>query len=616
MKKYLITFILFISMFFILNTAYAANGYTIDKYDVDIKINEDNSLYITENIVANFTGLNKHGIIRNIPVSNTIKRLDGIEYKKRVKVTDIKVNESHSISAGIDEISIKIGDEDDTVYGNKNYVISYKYDIGKDMSKDIDEFYFNIIGDQWDTEVSNVTFKITFPKEFDTSKIGFSSGVYGSVNNENIEYNVDGNVVTGSYNGTLLPYNGLTIRTELEEGYFIVKEKPIDVVTIFCIIFFIGSIILAYYLWRKYGKDDNVVETVEFYPPDNLNSLELAYIYKGDADSKDVISLLIYLANKGYLKIEEIKKEKLLGKDTYKIIKLKEYDGTNEYEREFFNGLFLSKKEVKESDLVDRFYKKINNILYKIKKLKYKIFEKKSLNARIILAITTFFVMCAFVLKPVYDFIGGFYIDLTGGLLFMTMGYIFILADIFTNKSKIYKSPLFIFGILFILFPIIIFYAQIFINSLTSIIIALTGIISFVILIVFLCLMSKRTAYGIEMLGKIKGFKNFLETAEKEKLEALVLDDPKYFYNILPYTYVLDISDKWIKKFETIGINEPDWYVSNTPFNYIVMSNFMHNTLNRVQRDMISTPNSSGGSYGSGGGFSGGGFGGGGGSSW
>ena len=116
--------------------------------------------------------------------------------------------------------------------------------------------------------------------------------------------------------------------------------------------------------------------------------------------------------------------------------------------------------------------------------------------------------------------------------------------------------------------------------------------------------MSKRTAYGIEILGKIKGFKNFLETAEKEKLEALVLDDPKYFYNILPYTYVLDISDKWIKKFETIGINEPDWYVSNTPFNYIVMSNFMHNTLNRVQRDMISTPNSSGGSYGSGGGFS------------
>ena len=198
----------------------------------------------------------------------------------------------------------------------------------------------------------------------------------------------------------------------------------------------------------------------------------------------------------------------------------------------------------------------------------------------------------------------------------MSSGYFVVLTDIFKNKTSFYKSPLFIFGILFILFPIIIFYAQIFINSLTSIIIALTGIISFVILIVFLCLMSKRTAYGIEILGKIKGFKNFLETAEKEKLEALVLDDPKYFYNILPYTYVLDISDKWIKKFETIGINEPDWYVSNTPFNYIVMSNFMHNTLNRVQRDMISTPNSSGGSYGSGGGFSGGGFGGGGGSSW
>lgn len=39
----------------------------------------------------------------------------------------------------------------------------------------------------------------------------------------------------------------------------------------------------------------------------------------------------------------------------------------------------------------------------------------------------------------------------------------------------------------------------------------------------------------------------FLETAEKEKLEQLVFEDPKYFYNILPYAYVLGVSDKWIK---------------------------------------------------------------------
>ena len=52
MKKYIITFILFISMFFILNTAYAANGYTIDKYDVDI-----NSLAVTFTLTFKLTPL-------------------------------------------------------------------------------------------------------------------------------------------------------------------------------------------------------------------------------------------------------------------------------------------------------------------------------------------------------------------------------------------------------------------------------------------------------------------------------------------------------------------------------------------------------------------------------
>ena len=41
-------------------------------------------------------------------------------------------------------------------------------------------------------------------------------------------------------------------------------------------------------------------------------------------------------------------------------------------------------------------------------------------------------------------------------------------------------------------------------------------------------------------------FKEFLEKVEKEKLEELVFQDPNYFYNILPFTYVLEVSDKWI----------------------------------------------------------------------
>ena len=127
--------------------------------------------------------------------------------------------------------------------------------------------------------------------------------------------------------------------------------------------------------------------------------------------------------------------------------------------------------------------------------------------------------------------------------------------------------------------------------------------------------MPKRTQYGNEMLGKLKGFKNFLETAEKEKLEAMVMQDPTYFYNILPYTYVLDVSDKWIKKFETISMQAPSWYDSPNDFNISSFNSFVNSTMSTAQSTMSSSPSSSSGGS-SGGGSSGGGSGGGGGGSW
>ena len=116
------------------------------------------------------------------------------------------------------------------------------------------------------------------------------------------------------------------------------------------------------------------------------------------------------------------------------------------------------------------------------------------------------------------------------------------------------------------------------------------------------------------MLGKVRGFRNFLQVAEKEKLEALVMEQPDYFYNILPYTYVLGVSDKWIKKFETIAISAPAWYDGNS-FSTAAFGAFMGSTMAAASTAMTSSPSSSSGGS-SGGGSSGGGSGGGGGGSW
>ncbi len=91
------------------------------------------------------------------------------------------------------------------------------------------------------------------------------------------------------------------------------------------------------------------------------------------------------------------------------------------------------------------------------------------------------------------------------------------------------------------------------------------------------------------MLGKIKGFKRFLETAEKEQLESLVSQNPTYFYKILPYTYALGVSSKWIKQFEGIALEAPDWYSGTSDFDLHSFSSFLTSTMDSAESSLSSS---------------------------
>ena len=130
-------------------------------------------------------------------------------------------------------------------------------------------------------------------------------------------------------------------------------------------------------------------------------------------------------------------------------------------------------------------------------------------------------------------------------------------------------------------------------------------------------LVIKRTSYGKDILAQIEGFRNFMEVAEKERLEALLEDDPYYFYNTLPYAQVLGVTKKWIDKFDGISMNQPDYYDTYYPMRDIYAINMLNSSLNNVTSTVSKSAYSPSSSDGfDGGGFSGGGGGGGGGSSW
>lgn len=614
------------------SSIYRYSDYVIDSYDINIKVNENNTFDITEKITAYFN-TPKHGIYRKIPLKNTVNRLDGSSTTNRVKITNLNVDNEYTTSKSGDNYVIKIGSPSNTVTGTRNYVISYNYNIGKDPLKDKDEFYFNIIGNEWDTVIGNVTFTITMPKKFDSSTLGFSSGKYGSIANENIHYEVNENVITGNYNGILDVGEALTVRLELEEGYFVnagFGTNLFDILYIIPLILLIISIII----WYKFGRDNKPVETVEFYPPNDFNSLEIGFLYKGYADNKDVTSLLVYLANAGYISIIETEEKSLFSKTKgFKIRKLKDYDGNNINEKLFLDNLFIKKNfilssipiningmeldkneiqtEATSNDLYNNFYRTVRRILTNMnsKENKNKIFEKTSINKIGILYLfiaITFFIITIVPFADNPDFFGYLLMG-----LFPAIGICFAINGIIDYaKNGIFNI---MFGLMFS-FPIIPL-----IIELKDEPKYLFGYIYGVIIVFGIMyikkIIPKRTEYGNELLGKIKGFKTFLETAEKNRLEAMVMENPNYFYDILPYTYVLGVSEKWIKKFETISLQSPSWYNSTSTFSVVSFGSFMNSTMKSAQSAMTSSPSSSSGSS-SGGGSAGGGSGGGGGGSW
>ncbi len=612
------------------------DGYTINNYDIIIKVKENNVLDITENINVNFNE-SRHGIYRTIPLFNTITRLDGTTSKNKVQITNIKVNEPYTKSIQNGKLNLQIGDPDRTITGPKTYSIHYDYNLGKDTSKDYDELYFNLIGNEWDTNINKVNFTINLPKEFDSDNLGFSTGKFGSTSSNDVYYQVNGNTISGYTLKTLEPGEGLTIRLELEEGYFKNAKLQVDWKESLIYIFPILFPILCYNLWKKYGKDDKVVKTIEFNPPEGMNSLDVGFYYKGIATDKDVISLLLYFANKGYLKISKTQVPKLFGtRESFTITKLKEYDGNDWCEKTFLEGLFRKRRKdqspyligiqtipsnkVTEEDLKDNFYITIRHILNdkKSKENQDKIFDSKSVRKKgsIMAAIVITFLMI--IIPPfltTYDFIGTFFPLFIAALAISI--YTYYTAKALEEKTKKLPSILLMTLVIIIVLCISFFAFPNVLLAFDSITLTgyLIGLICIIIMTIFYRIIPKRTPYGIEILGKIKGFKEFIETAEEDKLETLVQDNPTYYYDILPYAYVLGVSNTWMKKFESMSYQPPNWYEGSTDFHISDFDHFMFSAT-RTMTSASSSFMSSGSSGGSGGGSAGGGSGGGGGGSW
>ena len=550
----IMTFFLLLAVSFLpMQTVWAEDGatetlldddYYIDTYHVDIEVGEDNTFHITETLTYNFVQAH-HGMTRVIPLWHTRNRGDGSESKIYAKVSNVKCSDPiASTERDSKNYTIQVGSADAYVHGEKTYTLSYDYAMGKDPLRKADELYFNIVGTEWECPIANISWEIHMPKAFDATSLGYSVGNYAAsgYDTDMLQSTVTDQTITGSYAGNLNAYEGITVRCTLPEGYFIYKINYMPYVLVALVV-----LLCAILFWFT-GKEDKVIPVISFEPPEGYNPLDVAFVEKEAVSNADMAALLIYLANKGYLRIEQNK-----GKDSFSMTKIKDYDGDNNIEALYMKGLFKRGNTASTKSLAkESFYEDVDKCITKENK---KMKEKK------------FFFPTA--MPKILYFIG-----------------ICVVAVVFFNAF----APK------------------------TWIAFVVCGIAD-TILALFMFFGSKRTKAGNQVYGQILGFKEFIKKAELDRLKMLVEENPSYYYDIMPYAYVLGLSDQWIENFETMHMPEPDWYSGRDPFGDAVFYSMVRSANACATAPEASGGGSSGGGF-SGGGFSGGGSGGGGGGAW
>ena len=621
-----------------------ADGFTISSYNVVLDVKEDNKIDVTENLTVDFSSDYKHGIYKFTPLWLQYTGKDGKTIKRKANISDYRaVGDDYSLDTVKRKARIKIGSADKYVgSGEKTYIIKYTYDMGKDPYKGFDELIFHAYGDYWGTEIKNASIQVNMPKSIEGYNVNFFTDKYRKNNvTDVVDYSIDGNTLyasfneeknfekqyeeyfkendwlineDGTYDDEYFEYeyepleNSLTVDIELPEGYFVGGSWNYGWAsfTISIIIFVLTG--WTIYKWIKFGRDHNKeIQTVEFYPPDNLNAAEIGYVFnKRQASKKFTIALVVQLASKGYLKIDKLEDEekniqitnllvkpkklkefdKTLPKRQIKMKKLKDLDSNlNSSENAMMKYLFRKGDNVLLKTNINKFLEVRDKLVkdgyieiledneeerlagVEKKKADYdKEVEQYNKDLEEYEKEAAKFPEMSSMEKIVYDKLFD-----KNDVVILSRHYTFyetfteITKELESNfKDKVHDSQATkqiggaIFRSIVILILSIVSYKYIEDLDPNWSILYYLSFICNIINLFFTFFMKRKTKYGEYITAKVKGFRQFLITAEKSRLEALVEEDPKYFYNILPYTYVMNISKKWIKKFEEIPVPEMD----------------------------------------------------------
>ncbi|MDX1566352.1 MAG: DUF2207 domain-containing protein [Longimicrobiales bacterium] len=556
-------------------------SYEIEEFHATIRVQENGRLAVLERIRFRFDG-SFNGIYRRIPVS--YQGPAGLNYRLHLDVDGVfdesgsELRWEESREGRYRRLQVWIPDAVDASraiairYGVIGGLRFFDEGDAEGFAAAHDELYWNVTGTEWEVPIGSASARVELPEEVDGRRATAYTGPWGSRATgaeiteieEGFQFNSD---------RELGPGEGLTLVVGWNAG---VVERP-GLLTRAGILLAANWVLLVpilvtlgmWWLWYTRGRDPALRSIAPWYePPEGLTPAETGTLMDDRPDTRDVVSTLVDLAVRGYVRIEEIDKgaiqEFFTGADYrfYRVRDADSWEDLHDHEQEVLRGLFGGSgvsASVQLSDLKNDFYRHLDDI-------KNGIFRR--------LMDLGFYQQ-----RP--DKVRRIYLAIGGGLIAVST-FLVVVLDSVLNVSFV------------------------------ALLIAVTGTAAAVM--GFGYFMPARTRKGSRKLEEVRGFQEFLDRVEEDRFKRMITS-PDQFEAYLPYAMALGVESTWARAFEDIVTESPDWYVGHSPgrFHAPTFAQSLDQMSARSGSVLASSPRSSSGSSGFSGGSSGGGFGGGGG---
>lgn len=546
---------------FALFVAPTALAGTYRSFDSTIELSPDASFVVHETITGAFK-TERHGIYRAIPIRYETGPL-GLSQTVDIDVLDVTLDRRdvpYDAYRDGSFLMIKIGDSDTTFSGPFSYEIDYRVRRAMIYGDEADELYWNVTGNDWDEGMPSVSATVLVPGvTADQLRATCYTGTYGSTAQDCQAATDDGRVWVSATDfltvSVLFPKGVVREPTAFERAARWAMDNW-DAFTLLVPVLLLPLLLRRWFLRGRDAKGRGTI-VAEYGPPDGLRPTVLGVLADGMLSKRDFSAGIIDLAVRGYVQIIEKPRANRLKRRVYAVRRLRTDEGELlPWEKEILNGIVGGLSG--EVNLDDR--REQMALAFKIvHRLVYEDMETRGYYARNPNTVRWWYFGAA---------IGVAVLGHIGGM--MELGA--------TGR-----------GFLFV-----------------------AGYATAALLVAFGFVMPRRTEAGTLAWEKAAGFKLYLSTAEKYRVQWQ--EQEGIFERFLPYAMAFGVADKWAKALaDAADATQPTWYVGNfDQFRAVAFVEGLSAFSGFV--GTVSAPSNGGGS--GGGGFSGGGFGGGGGGSW